>query len=81
MLATGSAEHPNEVPMALDTDDIAPPPRGPRDLVEAVYLDRLSVHELEARVAALEAEIVRVRAKIASKKASQSAADAFFKPR
>ena len=67
--------------MALDTDDIAPPPKGAGDLVAAIDLDRLSVHELEARVAALEAEIVRVRDKIAAKKASQSAADAFFKSR
>lgn len=67
--------------MALDTDDIAPAPQRAPDLVQAVDLDRLSIHELEARVLALKAEIARVEAKIASKKASQSAADAFFRPR
>jgi uncharacterized small protein (DUF1192 family) len=67
--------------MALDTDEIAPPPGRAPDLVQAVDLDRLSVHELEARVLALKAEIVRVEAKIAAKQASQSAADAFFRPR
>ena len=67
--------------MALDTDEIAPVPQRAPDLVQAVDLDRLSVHELEARVLALRAEIARVEAKITAKKASQSAADAFFRPR
>jgi len=67
--------------MALDTDEIAPAPTRAPDLVHGIDLDRLSVHELEARVAALKAEIGRVEAKIASKQASQSAADAFFRPR
>jgi len=67
--------------MALDTDEIAPAPTRAPDLVQGIDLDRLSVHELEARVAALKAEIARVEAKIASKQASQSAADAFFRPR
>jgi uncharacterized small protein (DUF1192 family) len=65
--------------MALDTDDIAPPPRAPADLAQAVDLERLSIDELEARIAALKAEIARVEAKIATKKASAAAADSFFK--
>jgi uncharacterized small protein (DUF1192 family) len=65
--------------MALDTDDIAPPPKAAADLVQAVDLERLSINELEARIVALKAEIARVEAKIATKKASAAAADAFFK--
>ena len=42
-------------------------------------LDKLSVVELEARVAAFEAEIVRVRAEITRKKAHNAAAESLFK--
>ncbi|MEZ5818215.1 MAG: DUF1192 domain-containing protein [Hyphomicrobiaceae bacterium] len=42
-------------------------------------LARLSVGELEARVAALEQEIVRIKAEIAAKKAHTAAASALFK--
>ncbi len=42
-------------------------------------LDLLSVSELEQRVHALESEIARTKAAIASKQASKHAADAFFR--
>jgi uncharacterized small protein (DUF1192 family) len=42
-------------------------------------LSELSVTELEARVAQFEAEIVRLKADIASKQSSKLAADSFFK--
>ena len=42
-------------------------------------LDLMSVAELEQRVEDLESEIVRVKAVIASKRASKNAADAFFR--
>jgi uncharacterized small protein (DUF1192 family) len=42
-------------------------------------LDLLSVSELEQRVQALESEIERTRVAIQSKRASKSAADAFFR--
>ncbi|CAM3088967.1 DUF1192 domain-containing protein [Sphingomonas antarctica] len=47
----------------MDTDEIAPPPRAgdPVALVGTQDLDPFSVAELDARVAALEAEIRRVR--------------------
>ena len=47
----------------MDTDDIAPPPRAgdPVALIGKQDLDPFSVAELDARVAALEAEIARVR--------------------
>ena len=42
-------------------------------------LDLMSVAELEQRVEDLESEIVRVKAAIASKRASKNAADVFFR--
>lgn len=63
--------------MALDTDDVAPPPErrrsAPRDL------SPLSVEELNEYIAELEAEIVRARAAISAKDAHRAAAAAFFK--
>lgn len=61
--------------MALDTDDIAPPPK----LNPVVNLDTMSIAELEKRIAMLEAEISAIRAKIEAKKAAHGAASAFFK--
>lgn len=42
-------------------------------------LDTLSIGDLEARIAAFEAEIVRVRAEITRKKAHEAAAASLFK--
>lgn len=42
-------------------------------------LSRLSLHELSARVALLKAEIERIEAAAAAKRASASAAEVFFK--
>jgi len=42
-------------------------------------LDPLSIAELEARIATLEAEIVRSRAKIAAMQSHRASADAVFK--
>jgi uncharacterized small protein (DUF1192 family) len=42
-------------------------------------LDLYSVEDLEERIAGLEGEIARVKARLDRKKASRSAADAFFK--
>jgi uncharacterized small protein (DUF1192 family) len=42
-------------------------------------LDKQSVGELEARIAAFEAEIIRVRAEITRKKAHNAAAESVFK--
>lgn len=58
------------------TDDDVPPP-AILSLSKAEIED-LSVGELEARAVALEAEIVRVRAVIAAKQDSKSAAEAVF---
>lgn len=42
-------------------------------------LDRLSVEELHARIAALNAEIARTEARLAADNAVRSAADALFR--
>lgn len=61
----------------MDLDDL--PKKKPTTITVGEPLDLLSVAELEQRVQALESETDRVRAAIASKQASKSAADAFFK--
>lgn len=54
-------------------------PKKPAGIVIGENLDLLSVSELEQRVQALEAEIERVKTAAQSKRASKSAADAFFR--
>ncbi len=54
-------------------------PRMPAGITLGENLDILSLAELEQRIGLLEAEISRVKAMIASKQASKSAADAFFR--
>lgn len=61
--------------MAMDADEIAPPPKKN----PVVNLDVMSIEDLEARIADLEAEIVTIRQKIEAKKAARGAASAFFK--
>ena len=59
--------------------DIEDAPKKPANMVIGENLDSVSVAELEHRIQALESEIVRVRAEIAKKQSSRSAADAFFR--
>jgi uncharacterized small protein (DUF1192 family) len=54
-------------------------PQKPKAHEIGMVLDALSVEELGARIALLEAEIQRLRAAIASKQQSKSAAEAVFK--
>jgi uncharacterized small protein (DUF1192 family) len=60
----------------MDLDD---EPKKPANMVIGENLDAVSVAELEQRIQALESEIGRLKAEIAKKQASRSAADAFFK--
>ena len=60
----------------MDLDDA---PRKPANMVIGENLDAISVAELEQRIQALDSEITRLRAEIARKQASRSAADAFFR--
>ncbi len=66
------------------TDEPAEPRRRRgHSLVEAARedLDLFAIEELEERIAALDAEIARVRAQIARKGATRAAADALFSRR
>ncbi|MBV7256055.1 DUF1192 domain-containing protein [Pacificimonas sp. WHA3] len=61
----------------MEEDDL-PRPGAPLDIVIKEDLDRLSVHELEARVAVLEREISRTKARLAGARDFKSNADALF---
>jgi uncharacterized small protein (DUF1192 family) len=61
---------------AMDLDDA---PKKPANMVIGENLDAISVAELEHRIQALDSEIIRLKAEIAKKQASRSAADAFFR--
>ena len=64
--------------MAIDPDELAP--RKPKvEIVLGEDLSPLSAHELEKRIAALEAEIARCREAIRAREATKNAADAFFR--
>jgi uncharacterized small protein (DUF1192 family) len=60
-------------------EDLTARPDDPLRLLARQDLDPLSVAELEARIAALEAEIVRTRAKLDAASRFRGAADALFK--
>ena len=61
--------------MPIDIDDLEPLRRKPKPQ----DLDRLSLEELHEYIANMEAEIKRVREKIAAKQSHSSAAAALFK--
>ena len=64
----------------MDLDELFPDkPDDPLKLLTKQDLDPLSVHELEARIAALEGEIARVRAKLDSSVSFRASADELFK--
>jgi uncharacterized small protein (DUF1192 family) len=64
--------------MAIDLDELAPRKPKPQSVL-GEDLSAMSAHELDARIAALEAEIVRTREELRSRTATKNAADAFFK--
>lgn len=61
----------------MDWDEVRPKAAKATSVGES--LETLSVAELEARIQAFEAEIVRTRDELAKKKAHESAAAALFK--
>lgn len=67
----------------MDADDLHPraTPADPLLALRQQDLDHLSQAELDARVAALEAEIARTRARLGAAASMRSAADALFAPR
>ena len=64
----------------MDLDELFPDkPDDPLTLLTKQDLDPFSVHELEARIAILEAEIARVKAKLANAVNFRASADELFK--
>jgi uncharacterized small protein (DUF1192 family) len=64
----------------MDLDELFPSkPDDPLTLLTKQDLDPLSVAELEARIAILEGEIARVRAKMDASVQFRASADAIFK--
>lgn len=61
----------------MEWDDAKPKP--PKSASIGDNLETLSVAELEHRIEAFAAEIARVRAELAKKRAHESAAEALFK--
>lgn len=64
--------------MPIDPEELQPRKKQP-DIVLGEDITALSAHELQNRIAVLEAEIARCRDAIAARDATKSAADAFFK--
>jgi uncharacterized small protein (DUF1192 family) len=64
--------------MAIDPEELLPRKK-PAEIVLGEDISAISEYELEARIATLEGEIARYRAAISERKATKSAADAFFK--
>ena len=62
----------------MDSDDLLPRKKAP-EIQLGEELAALSAHELEDRIARLEAEIARCRQAIATRLATKSAAENFFK--
>ena len=64
--------------MAIDLDELTP--KKPKaEIIIGQDLSAMSAHELEARIASLEAEIVRTKDALRARAATKNAADAFFK--
>jgi len=61
----------------MDWEDVRPKPQ--REITVGASLKELSIQDLEARIAALEGEIMRVKAELEAKRAQQRAADQLFK--
>ena len=64
--------------MAIDPDELMP--KKPKaETIVGEDLTAKSAHELEARIATLQAEIERTKEALRARVATKSAADAFFK--
>jgi uncharacterized small protein (DUF1192 family) len=64
--------------MAIDPEELLPKKKK-LDIVLREDLSEMSEHELVARIAALEIEILRSREAIASRQSTKAAADSFFR--
>lgn len=72
-------ERPGPTLPLMDDDIFSSRPEDPLALLARQDLDPMSKDELDARIAALEAEIARVRAHSEAVARHRSAADALFK--
>jgi uncharacterized small protein (DUF1192 family) len=64
--------------MAVDPEELLPRKK-PAEIVLGQDLSAMSAHELEERIAELDAEIARCREAIKSRGSTKAAADAFFR--
>jgi uncharacterized small protein (DUF1192 family) len=64
--------------MAIDPDESAPH-KSKRETILGEDLSAMSAHELDARIAALEGEILRVRDELRARHATKNSAESFFK--
>lgn len=64
--------------MAIDPEELLPRKKPP-EIVLGEDLSTMSEFELNGRIASLESEIARCREAINARKATKSAADAFFR--
>jgi uncharacterized small protein (DUF1192 family) len=65
--------------MPTDPDELLPRKKPASEIVLGQDLSAMSAHELEARIAAMEEEIVRCRDAIKARNSTKTAADAFFR--
>ena len=64
--------------MAIDPEELLPKKKKP-EIVPGEDLSEMSEHELVARIAVLEVEILRSREAIAARQSTKVAADSFFR--
>lgn len=64
--------------MPIDPEELSPRKKMP-EIVLGQDLSTMSEHELVARIAALEEEIIRSRDAIKARQSTKTAADAFFR--
>jgi uncharacterized small protein (DUF1192 family) len=65
--------------MAIDPDELLPKKKPLHEIVPGQDLSALSAHELEARIAVMEEEILRCREAIRARLDTKASADAFFR--
>jgi uncharacterized small protein (DUF1192 family) len=65
--------------MAIDPEELLPRKKPLGEIILGQDLSAMSAHELEARIASLDAEILRCREAIHSRNNTKAAADAFFR--
>jgi uncharacterized small protein (DUF1192 family) len=65
--------------MPIDPEELLPRKKPLNEIVLGQDLSAMSAHELEARIAAMEEEILRCRDAIKARGSTKAAADAFFR--